>query len=226
MDEYLAVFDESNIEKLVIQAENDIEIVKTILTISDDYNIIERIVKLYNYNYSKEEDPKKSRRIVKQLLTIASSEYGPDFLLHLTKYGAYTDLELERIYGIRKQTSNRIRNNLIALHLHEREQITKFNNLNPSKSGPKPGIWTAIGVTEEQIISAEKRYYSHIERKTLTSKTYSSIIDQIIALLSKQGVTSTALSDLRCYFPDISGEDLREACDELNRQRRGVVVFT
>jgi len=224
MDEYIEIFDEAIIDKIVIQAENDIEIVKSILTISDN-NIIERIVKLYNYNYSKEEDPIKSRRIVKQLFTIARSEYGEDFLKHLVKYGAYTDLELERVYGIRKQTANHIRKNLISLKLHEPEQIVKFGNPNPRKSGPKPGIWTRIDCTEEQIIDAERRYYSITERKSSKRKSYAFIIDQIINFLIKQGISETTFSELRTQFQDIVLDDLREACQELNKQKRGYVIY-
>jgi hypothetical protein len=225
MDEYIKIFETEIIEEIFIQAQNDSEIVKSNLTNYYGNNIIERIVKLYNNNYSKEEDLIKRRRKVKQLLTIASSEYGPDFLTHLAKYRAYTDFELLKLYGISKQTAAYIRKKLVSLNFHHLEQVTEIKNPVPTKSGPKPGIWISIYANEEDTRNAQKRYYDLYPKKSLNHKNYSRIVDLIIKYMDSIGVKKIGISELIKKFPNTPFCDLQEACNELNRQQRDYIIF-
>jgi len=139
------------------------ETIKSHLTIKSPlinpiyYNILNTTIKLLRTVKQLIPEGKEDREIIKTLLTILNSKYGPHVINHLLEYGAYTYRELQLGLGVSKSTIHYITGRLIYAKMVQFKTVVL--PYNPRQPGARPHVYVLRGAPPECAVDCIQRYY-------------------------------------------------------------------
>jgi len=193
------------------------ETIKSSLTVKNDLRdtyttvLLEISIKILNTIELLKKEGESSDRTINQLLTVLTSEYGPEVIKHLNEHHAYTYGIIERKLGVSKATIHYITNKLRFLKFIIEVKIKKPNYI--KNKGPAPSIWLLRGAKPERAAQCLTDHYKHLnsdvhyvqdvlktkrENKAIKDKN---IQDQLIEDFSSQVITKLGNWDMAKLHP-------------------------
>lgn len=193
--------------------------IKREFTESRSYLLLDFTIKLYNILIEIKKRGLGTAKTIKTLLTLLNSTYGPDVLLHLHKYQAFTFREFEVSLVIPKGTISYISTRLLSIGLIE--EVVDKKTLKPLKphkyssfKGPGPRLWMIPGAPKDRAGECLERHYSRIKTKKISlledDETVSKVVEHFIEKLNRGfdvPKQSALIEYLKDFHPEVQPRD-------------------